>query len=52
LIKKLEKIYTEGNNALVKWFYDTEDDDMKEAGEDFKMLAKLPIEIISTNMDE
>lgn len=51
LIKKLEKIYTEGNNAKVKWFHDVEDEDMKEAGEDFKMLAKLPIEIISTDME-
>lgn len=51
LIKKLEKIHGKGKNAGVKWFYDVEDDDMKEAGEDFKMLSKLPIEIISSEVD-
>ncbi len=48
LIKKLEKLHTNGQKTEVKWYYDSEDDDMKEAGEDFKLLSKMPIEIIST----
>jgi len=50
MIKKFEKIHTDGKNASVRWFYDQDDDDMKEAGEDFKVLSKLPIEIISSDM--
>lgn len=48
LIKKLEKLYSEGKEANVMWYYEDEDEDMKEAGEDFKLLAKLPIQILST----
>lgn len=51
MIKKFEKIHSDGNNALVKWFYDHYDEDMKEAGEDFKILSKLPIEIISMDQE-
>jgi hypothetical protein len=51
MIKKFEKITAEGKDAKVSWFYDLDDDDMKEAGEDFKVLSKLPIEIIGTQLD-
>ena len=51
MIKKFEKISAEGKAAKVHWFYDEDDDDMKEAGEDFKVLSKLPIDIIGMQMD-
>ena len=47
MIKKFEKIHLNGLSAIVQWFYDQDDEDMKEAGEDFKVLSKLPIDIIS-----
>ena len=43
MIKKFEKIHAAGKNVEVHWFYDEEDEDMKEAGEDFKVLLRLPI---------
>ena len=46
LIKKLEKLYDDGREAVVQWYYETEDEDMREAGEDFKLLSKLPIHIL------
>jgi len=51
LIKRLEKLYTEGRSAAVQWYYDDEDEDMKEAGEDFKLLSKLPIQILSRGQE-
>lgn len=51
MIKKFEKIHSDGNIAIVHWFYDQDDEDMKEAGEDFKVLSKLPIEIISADQE-
>jgi len=51
MIKKFEKISAIGSTAMVKWFYDEDDEDMKEAGEDFKVLSKLPIEIIGSQLD-
>ncbi|MES2388981.1 MAG: SiaC family regulatory phosphoprotein, partial [Bacteroidota bacterium] len=35
-----------GSNALVTWYHDVDDEDMKEAGEDFRLLVKIPIEIV------
>lgn len=32
----------------VKWFYSEDDDDMKEAGEEFKQFIHLPFECIET----
>jgi hypothetical protein len=51
MIKKFEKIHSDGRDAKVHWYYDEDDEDMKEAGEDFKVLSKLPIEIIGTQLD-
>jgi hypothetical protein len=51
MIKKFEKIGADGKIAVVRWFYDEDDEDMKEAGEDFKVLSKLPIEIIGSHVD-
>jgi hypothetical protein len=50
LIKKMEKIHNGGKSAEVLWYHDHDDEDMKEAGEDFKLLVKLPIAIIATDM--
>jgi hypothetical protein len=51
IIKKFEKIHAAGKSVEVQWFYDEDDEDMKEAGEDFKILLKLPILIMGTRMD-
>jgi hypothetical protein len=51
MIKKFEKIFSDGKNAKVHWYFDEDDEDMKEAGEDFRVLSKLPIEIIGTQLD-
>jgi SiaC family regulatory phosphoprotein len=49
MIKKIEKLHERGLNAAVNWYYDHEDEDMREAGEDFKLLVKIPVEIIGTD---
>ena len=51
MIKKFEKISADGKVAIVHWYYDEDDEDMKEAGEDFRVLSKLPIEIIGAQLD-
>jgi hypothetical protein len=46
IFRKLEKIHKSGNLTKVEWYYDEEDEDMQESGEDFKEIIKLPIEMI------
>jgi hypothetical protein len=45
IFRKLEKLQKE-NKVVIQWFYDEEDEDMQESGEDFKEIIKIPIEMI------
>ena len=38
----LEKIYENGNNILINWYYENGDDLMYELGNDFKALLRIP----------
>ena len=40
LLTALEKI----NNAKVQWYFNEDDEDMEEAGEDFSALVKIPFD--------
>lgn len=46
ILRKLEKIHTDGQNVILEWHYDEDDDDMRESGEDFKEILKLPVLMI------
>ncbi len=43
LIRIFEKYYLAGMDITIKWFYEQEDEDSKESGEDFKTIFKLPV---------
>ncbi|MCC5813897.1 MAG: DUF1987 domain-containing protein [Leptospira sp.] len=47
IVNKLDKYHGEGGKASVKWYYDEEDEDMLEAGEDFSVDVSLPFEMIT-----
>ncbi|TVR38605.1 MAG: DUF1987 domain-containing protein [Cryomorphaceae bacterium] len=46
IFKRLEKIRSQGNEVLVKWHYEADDEDMLEAGEDYQAIISLPFEMI------
>jgi hypothetical protein len=48
IFKKFEHIFKSGNKVLVRWFYEQEDEDMRESGEDFRDILKIPFELIVT----
>jgi len=44
--KRLEKV-NQGNSAVhVNWYFETDDEDMEEAGEDYEAIVGLPFSII------
>lgn len=44
--KRLEKV-NEANSAVhVNWYFETDDEDMEEAGEDYEAIVGLPFSII------
>ncbi len=47
LFRKLEATATAGKSKVkVSWFYEADDEDMMEAGDDYQALVKIPFELI------
>lgn len=46
LFKKLEKINGSGTEVKVNWYYEEDDEDMMEAGEDYQAIINLPFTMI------
>ncbi len=52
ILTKLEELYASGIKVNVKWFYNTDDDDIQSEGEIYQMLKKVPIKLIAVEEDE
>ena len=48
VFKKLEAIYKSGNEVVIKRYYEEDDEDMLEAGEDYQSIIKIPFKMIET----
>lgn len=47
VFRRLETINLSGkSNVKVSWYYDGDDEDMMEAGEDYSALVKIPFEMM------
>jgi hypothetical protein len=46
ILMKLEEINEKGTNVIVQWHYDQKDNDMMEAGEEYKDLVGLTFEMV------
>ena len=46
LFKLLEKLNGKGTNVSVNWYYEEDDEDMQEAGEDYQAIIPLPFTLI------
>jgi hypothetical protein len=46
IFRKLEKIPQTGKELSVDWYFDENDEDMQESGEDFKEIIKVPFRMI------
>ncbi|MCK4662984.1 MAG: DUF1987 domain-containing protein [Bacteroidales bacterium] len=46
VFKKLEAIYKNGNEVIINWYYEEDDEDMLEAGEDYQSIIKIPFKMI------
>ena len=47
LFRKLEATSNAGKSKVkVSWFYEADDEDMMEAGDDYQALVKIPFELI------
>ncbi|MFH1321931.1 MAG: DUF1987 domain-containing protein [Bacteroidota bacterium] len=50
-LKRLEKIYKNGHDIKVNWYYEEEDESLFESGEEYKTMVDIPFETISVPID-
>ncbi|SNS74816.1 protein of unknown function [Ekhidna lutea] len=46
LLKEIKALRDKGKDVIVRWYYDEDDEDMLEAGEDYSDLLDLPFKFI------
>lgn len=51
LLEKLEPIHSSGLNILINWYFEEDDDEIKETGEECSELVKVPFKFISVAVD-
>ncbi len=49
LFKRFEKIYLCDRDVLIRWFCENGDENMRDAGKDFKTILQVPFEIIEVD---
>lgn len=47
ILTMLEEMIEEGHSAVVRWYYQKEDEDMLEAGEEFAEMVDVPFELVT-----
>jgi len=45
ILVKLEEFYSDGKDIVVHWYYNEDDEDMMEAGEEYADIVDVPFEI-------
>lgn len=46
VFKKLEAIQKNKNEVFINWYYEEDDEDMLEAGEDYESIIRVPFKMI------
>jgi hypothetical protein len=46
VFRRLEKVKEKGQEVAINWFYEEDDEDMEESGEDFKEIINIQINMI------
>ncbi|MGP8214421.1 MAG: DUF1987 domain-containing protein [Bacteroidia bacterium] len=50
VLKRLETINRQGNNVNINWYYEEDDEDMKEAGEDYQAIVNLTFNMLQKEL--
>jgi len=46
VFKKLEAIHKAKHEVIINWYYEEDDEDMLEAGEDYESIIRVPFKMI------
>ncbi len=50
ILTRFEEMIEKGHPVLVRWHYDDEDEDMREAGEEYADMVDVPFEMVSYSL--
>ena len=46
IFKKMEQMNSSGHEIVINWYYEEDDEDMLEAGEDYQSIINVPFKMI------
>ena len=52
ILKKLESCHKSGNKITVNWFYQDDDEDMLDVGEDYQDRVGIPIILVAVHVED
>lgn len=47
LFEVIQKVHSSGNETIIEWYYQEDDEDMQDAGQDYSDLIEIPFKLIS-----
>jgi hypothetical protein len=47
LFEVVKKVHTGGSETVIEWYYQEDDEDMQDAGQDYSDLIEMPFKLIS-----
>jgi len=47
LFEVMKKVHSSGSETVVEWYYQEDDEDMQDAGQDYSDLIEMPFKLIS-----
>ena len=49
LLRRIDCLHQQGNNVIINWYYEYDDEVINEAGEDYMSLLTAPFNLVETN---
>ena len=51
IFKRIESLSKKGHNIIINWYYEEDDEDMQEAGEDYQTIIKVPFKMVQVTAE-
>lgn len=45
IFKQLEKLHSSNNEVVIEWYYEQDDEEIMDSGEDYKDIVDIPFEL-------
>jgi hypothetical protein len=46
ILRKIEKMQKDGADVKIKWFYEADDEDLHESGQEYASMTTVPVELV------